>query len=435
MSQPQERLNRTLGYWALLVYGVGDILGAGIYALVGQIAGLAGSMAWLAFLIALVTAVFTALTYAELTSRFPHSGGASFFCQEAFGRQEPAFLVGWLVFCSGVVSTATLAVAFAGYASVAAPRLHQAFWIVGFLLFLSLINYLGMTISALANWICTAVEVTGLVIVVAVGAIYLSTGPHGPPAEVPAAAEPVSFIAILRAGALAFYAYIGFEDLVNVAEESRHPERYLPRALLTALAIAGVLYLAVITVSIGVLTPRELGQSEAPLLAVVRRAAPNFPLGLFLVIPLFAVANSALMNGIMASRLLYGMTNQQLLPRWMGAVDPRFKTPFVAITFVFLVATTLAVTGGLVFLAGTVSVLLLAVFFMVHLSLVRIHWRERRGSSTAEAGFRVPRFIPFIGLVTVAGLACFVPTKSAQTAAIVLALGLVVVVGRVWVRR
>lgn len=412
-----HELKRSLGFWALLVYGIGDILGAGIYALVGKVAGSAGSAAPVAFLIALGAAALTAASYSELVTRFPHSGGAAYFCQQGFRRHEPALFVGWLVFCSGVVSMATLSRAFAGYFSQLVPALPEWVVIAGFLLAVCLINYRGIELSSLSNIICTSIEVSGLLIVIVAGAAYLFGQPAAAAEAV--ATEPVVWWGVLQGGALAFYACIGFEDLVNVAEETRRPERDLPWAILAALGCAGVMYLIVSSVAVAIVPPQDLARSDAPLLDVLRRSAPGFPALLFAVIPLFAVANSALLNGIMASRLLYGLSREGLLPRVLTRVHPQRRTPHVAIAVVLVVTIALALSGSLVFLAGTASLLLLGVFVLVHLALCIVKWRGPR----VAAGFRIPLVLPVLGAATCCGLMVFAPRESLLPAAAMLAMG------------
>jgi amino acid transporter len=419
-----QELKRTLGFWTLLVYGIGDILGAGIYALVGEIARIAGPLTWVSFLIALAAAALTALSYAELSARFPHSGGAANFCQQAFRSDAPAVLVGWLIFCSGVLSMAVLSRAFAGYFGEILPDVPDWALVLSFLTALAWVNFRGIEFSTTANMVCTAVEVLGLAVVIAAGLSFVFTDPMTQAAPTPPQPTPSApgVWSILQAGALAFYAYIGFEDLVNLAGEAREPRRDLPRALLGALGCAGVIYLAVVAACLAVLSPEELGRSQAPLLDVVRRAAPAVPVWLFAVIPLFAVANSALVNSVMASRLLYGMSQERLLPAWLARVHPRRRTPYAAVIFVSAVAAGLALSGTLARLAGTTSVLLLIAFLMVHVALARV----QRGPEPSP-GFAVPGVVPIIGAVSVGCLAVFVPPSSLPAAAVMLALGLVLV--------
>jgi APA family basic amino acid/polyamine antiporter len=417
-SNPPQ-LRRSLGFWALVFYGVGDILGAGIYALVGKVAGVAGSASWAAFAVALLVAGLTALTYAELGGRFPRSAGESFFAGQAFGRPGLALLVGWVVLCSGVLSLATVSVAFGGYMSSLIPGLPASVPVVGILLLLTAINFRGMRESSTTNIVATMVELTGLLIVIVAGALFLSEEPRAGMDQAMAASSEVGWNDIARGAALSFFAFIGFEDMVNVAEEVKDPERNMPRAILLALALAGVVYLLVVIVATKVLTPAALAASDAPLLAVVQRSTDAIPDRLFTLIALFAVANTGLLNFIMGSRLIYGMSRQGLLPAALGTVHPTRRTPHRAILVVLLVALGLALSGTLTFLAGTTSLLLLLVFFTVNLSLITIKRRDRGPLRT----FCAPRMIPIAGGLSCLGLMPFVPPGSLVTAGLIVALG------------
>ncbi len=416
-------LPRVLGVGALIAYGVGDILGAGIYALVGEVAARAGSAAWLSFAIATGIAAFTALSYAELGSRFPRSGGEAWFVQRAFGREGPALFVGWLVLASGVVSSATVAWGFAGYVSALAPSVPEPAVVIGFLLGLALIAYRGMRESSFANIVCTLVEVCGLLLVVVAGLIFLG-GEVPASAPAPEAASFVGWKRVLQGSAIAYFAFIGFEDLIKASEEARNPERAVPVAILVALAVCGVLYVSVAWVSLGVLGARALADTPAPLLDVVHRAAPAVPSVTFIGVALFAVTNTALVNFVMGSRLLYGMSRQGLLPAWFATLHPTRRTPHHAVWAILAAATALALSGTLARLAGATAALVLSVFVTVNVSLLKVGPR-------ADAGFRIPRAVPVLGAAGSLGLMTFVEAEAFLTAAGVATLGLVIV----WARR
>lgn len=419
-EKPATRLQPRLGLMALVFYGVGDILGAGIYALVGEVAGMAGRYSWLAFLIALVVASFTGLTYAELGGRFPRSGGESHFCRQAFAQPWIARLIGWLVFCSGVLSLCTISRAFAGYLHVMMPDVSTGAIVVSLLLVLAVINFVGIHVSSAANIFCTVVESSGLLLVICVGLAFL-TGQSEAPVPVPevGTSPPVGVIAVFQAASLAFFAFIGFEDMVNVAEEARNPRRDMPRAIIAAAVIAGILYIAVIVVATRVVSPETLGNSDAPLLQVVQTAAPWIPAWLFTGIALFAVANTGLLNFITASRLLYGMARDGLLPRVLGTVHSATKTPHWSILIVLLIAILLATTGTLAYLAGTTSILLLCVFVTMNVALIRL---KRSGKLSPDA-FSVPIAIPVFGVIVCCVLLACTPRNQALAATAIMLLG------------
>lgn len=417
------KLPRVLGFWALVAYGVGDILGAGIYALTGEVAGLAGHLSWLAFAIALAIATLTAFSYAELSGRFPRSGGESTFCAEGFRSPRLAFFVGWLVVCSGVLSMATVSHAFAGYVLDSRGQLSplgQRLLAAGFLVGIALINFRGMRMTSRFNIVSTIIEASGLILVLVVGLLFLARS------DAPdlTSQSSVGMTALLQASVLAFFVFIGFEDMANIAEEVKDPRRTLPRAILTVVAVTGLFYMAVIWVAVRVVPPEVLAGSDAPLLEVVRSAAPSVPPLLFTAIALFAVGNTGLLNSVTTSRLLYGMSRQQLLPDWVGKLHPTRLTPHRAIGIIFLIAAVLSLTGSLGFLGGATSALILSVFLLVNLSLIAVRLRER-SRPAGDAPFRVPLVLPVLGCVFSLALIGFASFESLLRAGILALPGLV----------
>jgi len=424
-----ESLKRVFGLTTLVIYGVGDILGAGIYAVVGKIAGLSGSAVWISFLMAMGVAALTALSYAELGSRFPKSGGVAYFVQKAFRTDWLSILVGWLMFCTCLVSMATLSKAFSGYLTTFAPIIPA--WVVILALFfgLGLINFRGMRESSGLNIFCTVLEVLGLLIVILASTFFLtsggtSIGESATNIPVPSG-EAMGWVLIFQGASLAFYAFIGFEDIVNVAEEVKEPERNVPRAILLALGIAGTVYILVSWLATQVLIPAELAASNAPLLDVVRRAQPNFPQLVFTVIALFAVLNTTLLNFVTASRLLFGMAREGLLPAWLGKLHAKRATPYRTILVILPIVIFLALSGTLQFLAGTTATLILLMFCLVNLSLLVIKRREPR-----TTGFQTPSLIPVLALMSNIVLIAFASQESYTLAAIFAGVGILLVLIR-----
>lgn len=416
-----DSLKRVFGLPTLVIYGVGDILGAGIYAVIGKIAGLSGTLVWASFLSAMIVAAFTALSYAELGSRFPQSGGVAYFVHKAFRTDWLSILVGWLMFCTCLVSMATLSKAFAGYFNAFVPAIPA--WLIILVLFsvLAFVNFRGMKESSALNIFCTLIEVCGLLIVILVSTLFLSGGGAANPAA--AANEPaIGWNAVIQGAALAFYAFIGFEDIVNVAEEVKNPERNVPRAILLSLTIAGAVYILVSWLAIGVLNPSELAASNAPLLDVVRRAQPNFPQVIFTIIALFAVLNTALLNFVTASRLLYGMSREGLLSAWLGKLHPRRATPYRTLLVILPIAIFLALSGTLQVLAGTTATLILAMFCLVNLSLLLIKRRE-----VETNGFQVPYIVPAIALLLNLVLFAFASGASHILALVFVGIGMLLI--------
>ena len=333
-------LRRTITAPLLFLFILGDVLGAGVYALIGELARRVGGMVWLPLLVALGMAMLTAASYAELVTRHPRAGGAAVFAQEAFGQPLLSFLVGFCMLAAGVTSAAGLARAFAGDylgAFLPAPPLPMA------LLFLGLVaalNARGIRESLGANVLMTVTELGGLLLIVGLGAWVLARG-EGVPARVLEPPEGTSVAsAVLGAALLAFYSFVGFETSANLAEEVRDVRRVYPRALFGALLTAGGVYGLVALAASTAVAPERLAASSGPLLEVVK-VAGGVPPRLFAVVALVAVANGGLLTMIMASRLAYGMAEQGLLPAVFRRVLPGRRTPWVAI-----LVTTLGAMGA-----------------------------------------------------------------------------------------
>lgn len=391
----QPTLARTMGLGALTVYGVGDMLGAGIYGLIGKAAGLMGNAVWLAFVMAMLVALLTGLSYANIGSRYPRAAGAPYVVHRAYGAPFVSYLIGLGVAASGLTSMATGSRVIAGYLQALGVRWPTAALVVVFLGLLALIVFRGIRESMWMNLLCTSVELSGLLIVIAVGARYWGSVDYleTPPAPEGGEAVGISLGLLLQGAVLTFFSFIGFEDLLNVAEEVKQPRRNLPLGLLLALGLVTLIYILVAITAVSVVPYGELGQSKAALVDVVRKAAPAFPPLVFTAISVFAVANTALLNYVMGSRLLYGMARQGLLPAALGRVHPVRRTPHVAILVLLAVVLGLALAGDIRQLADATSLLLLGAFVVVNGALLVLKLRpgEPRGS------FEVPRVVPVAG--------------------------------------
>jgi amino acid transporter len=434
MTEASERstsLKKSFGLITLAAFGIGDILGAGIYGLIGNIAGEVGNAVWLSFLAAFIVAAFTGLSYAELGARMPMSGGEAQYAKTAFRRKSVAYLIGFLVLLSGLVSISTVSHIFANYMTAEDGLLPaMAPWIVRvvFMLLIAGFCFWGIRQSSIANVVCTLIELTGLGIVIVValpsfGSVnYLDFDPGG---NGGGSESELPLMLILQGGVLAFYAFIGFEDLANVAEEVKDARKTLPRAIILSLAVAAVIYGLVAIAAVSVVPHDELSDPETKgaLLLVVKNAAPGFPIGLFTIIALFAVTNTALVNFVMGSRLIYGMARQSLLPGALGSVHEKRGTPDRAILAILAVTLVLTLTLDKSTLAGTTSLILLIVFFVVNLSLVVL---KLRGVEAPEGTMRVPLVVPILGLATALVLAMAVKQRALMSFLILAPAGICV---------
>jgi basic amino acid/polyamine antiporter, APA family len=407
-NNSSPHLVRSMGLFSLIVYGVGDMVGSGIYGTVGKAAGMLGNAVWLAFVVSMVAALLTGLSYACLASRYPRAAGAAYVTQRAYRWSYLSYLIGMTVTASGLTSMATSTNVFANtlHAIVGGPWLVI---VLAFLGFMTAVNYWGMRQSMWTNLVCTAVEVGGLVFIVAVGARfwgsvnYLETPQAVFDAQGALVHHGLALPMLLSGAVLVFFSFIGFEDMLNVAEEVREPHRTMPWGIIGALAIATVLYMAVAVTAVSVVHFKDLAAAPAPLSAICRRAAPWLPALTFDFITLFAVANTVLINYIMGSRLLYGMARQGLLPAALGRVHPKHHTPHVAIFTLLLLVLALAFSGGddaVKQLASATALLLLTSFMIVNSALVVLKLRpgEPRGD------FEIPVIVPLLGIAVNATL-------------------------------
>ncbi|MDI1476311.1 APC family permease [Polyangium sp. y55x31] len=407
-DQEPQGLRRALGLTSITIFGIGDILGTGVYGLVGRIAGMTGTAAWVSCVIAGITAGLTGLTYAELTSRYPKAGGAAHFCHMIHRNTFVTFLVIFFVGLSGVFSAATGARIIGNYALAllpGAPPMARDYLVpFVFVFLLGAIAMRGIVLSSAANTICTIIEFSGLLFIIIVGARFLGSVSYldFAAAAAPYQDKPAELLAVSGAS-LAFYAFIGFEDLANLSEEVIHPERNVPLGIGLAVVGTTLIYCLVALVAVSVMAPAALAESQSPLIDVVRKAAPGFPLWIYTVVPVFAAFNTALLNLLMTSRLLYGMSRKgaRFLPALFSYVHPTWRTPIVGVG----VAVTVVIVLLLCFrdiktLASGTSTFLLVVFILLHLALIRI----KRNPAAAPAAFPVPLAIPVLGFLSCAGL-------------------------------
>ena len=391
-------MRRTLGFWALTMYGIGDILGAGVYALMGKVAGEAGPASWLAFLVAMFVAGLTGASYAELVSRYPRSGGEAAFNLEAFASPRLSFLIGWMVLCSGVVSMSAVAHACADYLAEFADIPQWPVWVT-FLGLVAAINFWGIRQSSAANVVFTVIEASGLLLVISVGLWFLA-GDGAPGAGAAGAANQPGAGGVMSGAALAFYAFIGFEDMVNVAEEVRDPVRVMPRAILATLVLATLLYVLTTAAVVMVVPLEDLSGSAAPLALVFARA-PGAVVDAFGLVAVVATVNGILIQMIMASRVIYGLADRGVLPAFLSRVSERTRTPGPATALVvgLIILLTQALPIGA--LAQWTSQIVLSVFVLVNLSLIRL---KLRGVRAEGPHFRVPLAVPVLGVVSSLGL-------------------------------
>lgn len=391
-------LKRSLGLPLVVLYGLGNILGAGIYVLVGKVAGFAGTSTTLAFLIAMITAAITAFSYMELSGRYPVSASVSVYLHKAFGKRWLSIAVGLAMVAGGIASAAALAQGFAGYLSSFVP-IPTTVASIGLLVVLGFIAIKGIGESAKAAAVFTAVEVLGLLLIIWFGRSAFGNADVSNLMTI----DPAVGVGGVIAGAfLAFYAFIGFEDMVNVAEEVKNPKRTMPIAILITLITSTALYLLVVIVATTLIKPADLAASQAPLTLVFESTgASNTQILSF--IGMAAAINGVIVQMIMGSRILYGLAKQGWIHRKLATVHAKNRTPASATLIVVAGMILGALLLPLVSLAQLTSLLVLSIFTLVNASLIAIKRRVPRH----QGYISVPPALPYTGTVLCVGMIAY----------------------------
>ncbi len=389
-------LQRRLTLPLLILYGLGVTVGAGIYVLVGITASEAGMFAPISFLLAAFIIAFTGFSYAELSTRFPVSAGEAAYVKAGLKRSSLALIVGLLVAASGIVSSATISIGAASYIQELVPMPTNLLTVI-IILSLGLVAAWGILESVSMAAILTVVEVFGLGLVIYYGFklkpdLLSDIGQIVPPFEMSA------WAGISSAGLLAFFAFIGFEDLANVAEEAKNPRKDMPRAIILTIMITTFIYLAVVSVVVLSVPLNHLSGSASPLNLVFEEAGDNMK-GMFNVIAGLATINGVLIQMIMSSRVLYGLAKQGQLPKSIAYIHPRMRTPIIATVMVVAAVLILALFLPIARLAETTSQITLTVFCFVNLALIALKLPDNKG---AGSHFHVPIWVPVIGFITCA---------------------------------
>ncbi|TNE35947.1 MAG: amino acid permease [Alphaproteobacteria bacterium] len=375
------KLKRSLSLSLVVLYGLGTIVGAGVYALIGEIAATAGVWAPLSFVFASLLAGFSAISLAELSSRYPKSAGEAVYVLNGFGSRSLSSLVGLFVILSGIVSAATVLNGFVGYLQDLLP-VSRAIAIVGIGVLIGLIAAIGIGASVGIAAVITVIEVGALCVIIYFGLGSLPELPRMLSTE----AEPFSMavaFGVASATVPAFYAFIGFEDMVNVAEEVKNPRHNLPRAIFITMALTALIYVLIAVVAIAAVPLETLAHHGAPLTIVYEQASGRS--GAWISgVGIFAMLNGALVQVIMAARVFYGLAQQGSLPKIIGRVHPKTQTPIIATVLASGIVIVIALVGSLGTLARVTSIIILIVFTLVNLALLRIKAKDPRPQSGAR---------------------------------------------------
>jgi amino acid transporter len=392
-TQQPPGLKRALGLTLVVLYGLGVTIGAGIYVLIGAAAGQAGMYAPVSFCIAALVMTPTAASFAELSSRMPVSAGEAAYARAGFNSRGLALSVGLLVVTAGSVSAAAVAIGAAGYIAVFIDA-PESLIITLVVLAMGLAAAWGILESVSLAGVLTLIEIGGLVLIVVAGighdpSILARLGE-----VVPGSFDPVIWSGVFSAGLLAFFAFIGFEDMVNIAEEVKEPLKVLPWAIFLTLVLSTLIYVAVVSVAVLSVPVEGLAASKAPLGYVYESVTGGSPL-VISAIAIVATLNGIIVQMIMASRVLYGLSAQGDLPAVLAQVSPWTRTPLIATALVVAIILILALAFPIEGLAEMTSRVTLTIFSLVNLALLRIKLRE---DAPPEGMFTVALWVPAAGL-------------------------------------
>ncbi len=391
-------LKRTLGLGLLVLYGLGVTVGAGIYVLVGAAASRAGVHAPLAFLVSASVMALSAASFAELAVRYPVSAGEAAYIDAGFGSKLLTVVSGVLVVVAGVVSAAAISQGAAGYLAYLLPA--PAIVLIGcVVLGMGLVAAWGITEAVVVAAVLTLIEIGGLLAIVTAGLWRDPAILSDLPLAFANLDAPGVWPGVLGASLIAFFAFIGFEGMVNVADEVKRPERTLPLAIGITLAVSTVLYIAVVWVVIRSVTPAELATTSAPLSLAYERLTGASPVVISLI-AVFATVNGVIVQMVMSSRVIYGLARRGALPSSLGRVHEKTRTPLLATGLVVAAVLVLALAFPIDRLADATTRVMLVVFALVNLALLAIKWRGDRPPSS----LCVPIFVPALGAVSCLGL-------------------------------
>lgn len=375
MEEPKKspKLKRRVSLFALTVYGVGNVLGAGIYALIGEVLGKTGNLSWLAFILASITGALTGLSYAELSAMFPKSAAEFVYTEEAFKIRILSFILGWIIIFSGILSASTVALAFGGYLSdlISIPSIFlNIIFAIILVLILSIINFIGIKTSTRTNILFTLIEASGLIIII----IISFFGKQEPNYFILPSGS--SFAVIFSAVALIFFAYIGFEDIANIAEEVKEPQKNLPKAIIYSIIITTILYFFTAIAVVSILPYGDIADSDAPLNEVAAEVlGPGGGIAMSFI-ALFATANTVLIMLIVTSRMMYGMARDKALPKGLSRISPKYRTPIISVLLTMGFTIIPILFGDISLVAHATVFGVLINFILVNISLLALRKKK-----------------------------------------------------------
>ena len=408
-SNAQGELTRSITGRLLFFYVLGDVLGSGVYVLIGLVAGAVGGAFWIAFAAGVTLATITGLAYAELATKFPQAAGASLYVNKAFHNPLLTFLITICSLSAVFAASGSLATGFARYFGSIFDLAPALLVTLAFIVILTVVNFIGITESVVVNMVMTFIEVFGLIVVMAIGIIVVVQGDADFGVLTSFSAEGNPIFAIVAGVALAFFAMTGFENAANVAEETIDPARNFPRALIGGMLTAGVIYVLVAMSAALVVPVSTLAGADAALLEVVRAdvlpGSVDVLLKIFAVIAMIAITNTTLVSVVTQSRILYGMSREDVVPAVFSKVHPTRRSPYVALIFSAVVVAALLVIGDVLSrvntdldivgrLATVTVVFLLFIYALVIISTLKL-----RGEGETAESYRANTPLLYLGVV------------------------------------
>ncbi|HIJ99077.1 TPA: amino acid permease [archaeon] len=385
-------LKRELGLVAATLSGVGIILGAGIYALIGKAAGIAGNAVWISFFFAAAVAALTGLSYAELSSMYPKAGAEYVYTEHAFNKKL-AFIVGLLIIISGIIGAAAVSLGFAGYFSALfnTPLVPTAAVLI---FLLSVVNYWGIKQSARIAILFTLIESFGLIAIIFIGIPYFGKVDYFE-------FSPVGLGGVFSAASLIFFAYLGFEEIVKLSEETKNPTKTIPTALIIAMVISTIIYILVSISAVSILGWEKLGTSSAPLADVASSALGGNAFLILSIIALFATSNTALLMMLASSRIMYGMARDHGFPEIFSRVHAIHRTPYFAVFLVMLISVLFALVGKIEVVADLTNFVAFITFIVINASVILLRQKFPKTNRHFHTPGRIGKIpiLPVLGII------------------------------------
>lgn len=384
-------LKRSLSLWELTLMSVGIILGAGVYVVIGEAAGLTGNTLWLSFIIGALVASLSGLSYAELSSRFPKAGAEYVYIENSFGNRL-AWIVGWLLISGCVIGSATIAIGFSRYFSAIFNTPIITVSII-MLIIIGIILIIGVQETASLTILFTLIESIGLIVIILIGLPYIGKIDYLEMAN--------GLKGVIEGGVLIFFSYLGFQGITRLAEETENPENTIPKAIIYSLIITTIVYILVAISSVSVVPWQELSEAKGPLALVAKNVFGENSFFILSIIALFSTFNTALVMLLSGSRLIYGIGERKAIPKIFTSVLKKFKTPWIAIITVIIISMLFIFLEDLKTIANLTNFTVFTVFIIINSSVIYYRYKKPK-----KGGFKVPisigkfPILPFFGIIT-----------------------------------